>query len=77
MSGAIVIGEIRKNNRETLRVSLDEFKGHRLIDIRVFSAWGDDEDVKPTKKGVAFKVEKLGELIELLDKAAAEIARRA
>jgi len=50
------ISKIQKNARETIFISLSEFKGHRLIDIRVHVP-GEAEDVwVPTRKGVSLAV---------------------
>ena len=45
--------EIRKNKTEVIRISLKEYQGHKLIDLRV---WYEDEngEYKPTKKGITF-----------------------
>ena len=39
--------ELPKNARETIRFKLGEFKGHKLIDMRVFVADGG-KDPAPT-----------------------------
>jgi hypothetical protein len=68
-----VISDIQKNQREVLRVALDEFKGHQLVAARL---WFDDGsgELKPTPKGLTIKVELLPELIAAL--RAAETAVR-
>ena len=45
--------EIRKNKSEVIRIQLNEYKEHKLIDLRV---WYEDEEgeYKPTKKGISF-----------------------
>jgi predicted phosphoadenosine phosphosulfate sulfurtransferase len=50
-----VIAQFEKNATEVVRVSLTEFRGHKLIDFRVY--YSDDEgQYKPTKKGVSMAV---------------------
>jgi hypothetical protein len=68
-----LLRDIKKNARETLRVELDEFKGHQLVAARL---WFDDGsgELKPTPKGLTIKVELLPDLIAAL--AAAEAAAR-
>jgi hypothetical protein len=44
--------ELAKNAREKIIFRLNEFKGHKFIDMRVF-AIEDDKDPAPTKKGLA------------------------
>lgn len=43
--------EIQKNAIETLKVQLTEYKGHELVDIRVYYRTANDE-LAPTRKGV-------------------------
>ena len=50
-----VIAQFEKNATEVVRVSLTEFRGHKLIDLRVY--YSDDAgQFKPTKKGVSVSV---------------------
>ena len=50
-----VIAQFEKNATEVVRVSLTEFRGHKLIDFRVY--YSDDEGkYKPTKKGVSLSI---------------------
>jgi hypothetical protein len=76
MTGATVIARVEKNSREEIIIALDEFKSIDLLDIRVFASFGDDETRKPTKKGIAVKVEKIPALITALQDAEAEAKRR-
>ena len=74
-SALLVIGEEVLNSRDTLRVAFDEFEGRRVIDIRKFYRRQDDE-LRPTKKGLTLAVERLPALAELiaaaLDRARAD-----
>jgi hypothetical protein len=51
-----VISKVSKNARETVFLSLSEFKGHRLIDIRVHVPGDQEGDWVPTRKGVSLAV---------------------
>lgn len=51
-----VISQVTKNAREVLFFSLSEFKGHRLIDIRVHVPGDQEGDWVPTRKGVSLAV---------------------
>lgn len=62
------IAIIPKNAREELRISLDEFNGHELLNLRIWFHTGDGE-MRPTKKGVALKVALLPELLAALVEA--------
>jgi hypothetical protein len=63
-----LIASIEKNSRESLRVTLDEFKGHRLVNMRVWFKANDGE-TRPGNSGIAIKIEKLEELLSALAKA--------
>ena len=65
----MVIGDIGKNAGEVVRVSLSEFDGHDLVDVRVFFKTQTSPELKPTKKGVALRPALLPELIALLKDA--------
>ena len=64
------IAPFRKNATEEVRVSLDDFKGHRLVNVRVWFA-GDDGVLRPGKQGIALRLELLPELRAALDRVAA------
>ena len=66
-----MIAEIQKNSAEVVRVSLDEFKGHRLVHLRV---WYRDPlgEYRPGKQGLALRVELLPDLRQALEEADAE-----
>jgi predicted phosphoadenosine phosphosulfate sulfurtransferase len=50
-----VIVQFEKNATEVVRVSLTEYRGHKLVDLRVY--YSDDEgQYRPTKKGIALAV---------------------
>ena len=51
-----VISRVTKNAREVLFLSLSEFKGHRLIDIRVHVPGDQEGEWLPTKKVVSLAV---------------------
>ncbi len=51
-----VISQITKNAREVVFLSLSEFKGRRLIDIRVHVPGEEEGDWVPTRKGVSLSV---------------------
>ena len=51
-----VISRVTKNAREVLFLSLSEFKGHRLIDLRVHVPGDQEGEWVPTRKGVSMSV---------------------
>lgn len=58
---AEVIAKFEKNATEEVRVSLTEYKGHRLIDLRVYYAPPGREAI-PTKKGLTMSIDLFSEL---------------
>ena len=67
-----IIGVIKKNAAEEIRVVLSEYRGHELVSIRVFASYdGTDSEKKPTRKGITVRVGQLPALIEALNKAQA------
>jgi hypothetical protein len=64
----MIIGDIPRNETEVLRVSAEEYKGRRYVDVRVYFA-NDEGEWKPTKKGVTIQPEKIEEFVDLVKKA--------
>lgn len=69
------IATLTKNSREDVRVSLAEFGGVDLVDLRIWASF-DGAERRPTKKGVSLKVTSLSELIKGLQAARDEAQRR-
>ena len=61
-----IIGEIKKNTNEKIIVSRHVFKNKTILDIRVYYE-SDTGEWKPTKKGIAFTVDKLPPLLAILN----------
>ncbi len=59
-----------------IHVGFGEYRGHRFLDIRQHYIDGDDNQPKPTKKGVTVKPEQIGELISALEQAQVEAKAR-
>lgn len=66
----IEIAKFWKNRRrvESLHVSLSEYEGHALINVRIYATGADGID-RPTTKGIAMGIRKLPELVMALAKA--------
>jgi hypothetical protein len=69
----IEIAKFWKNRRrsESVHVTLSEYEGHNLINVRVYATGADGID-RPTTKGVAMGIGKLPELARALAKAEAK-----
>ncbi len=63
----MLIGEIKKNSLQKIRITSETYKGHDFIDIRVY--YQNEDNYKPSKKGIAISPDKIEELISLLKKA--------
>ena len=59
---------IPKNRTEEIRVSLDDFKGNQLVNLRVWFQNSDGE-MRPGKQGIAFKLALLPEVLAALHRA--------
>jgi hypothetical protein len=51
-----VISKLSKNARETIFLSISEFKGRKLIDIRVHVPGDQEGDWVPTRKGLSLGI---------------------
>jgi len=75
-SPSTIIATIPKNAAEKVVIALEEFRGHHLVDLRVYAAYDSTGEARATKKGVSLQVAHLPSLIEALQDAAAEARRR-
>jgi Transcriptional Coactivator p15 (PC4) len=63
-----LVARIAKNPTEEVRVSLTSYRGHDLVDIRVF--FQDEQgEWRPTKRGVSLSVDSFAELRDAVVKA--------
>ncbi|MCX7810863.1 MAG: transcriptional coactivator p15/PC4 family protein [Leptospiraceae bacterium] len=60
------IKEITKNKNEIIRISIDEYHGEKLVNIRVFYR-DKDGNLLPTKKGIAIRFDLFPEVKKVLD----------
>lgn len=64
----IALGTIRKNGAEEIRFTVESFKGHEIVNARVW--YRDDAgEYRPGRQGMAFRLELLGEVLDALGKA--------
>lgn len=59
------LGTVQKNSREEIRIHLEQFRGHEIVNIRVWFE-ADDGEMRPSKKGLAFRVDLLPEIMNAL-----------
>lgn len=70
-----LIAKFDKNATEEVRISLTEYKGHELMDLRVYYCPPDGEAV-PTKKGITISIELYPELKEAILKLGEELGKQ-
>jgi hypothetical protein len=66
-AGSEVIAQFEKNSKEEVRVSIDDFHGRKLINLRVYYRSSDGE-WRPGKQGLALNVERYRDLADALVK---------
>jgi len=49
------VASFDKSDTESVRVAFKEFKGHKLVDIRVYFRPASGDEMVPSQKGVALK----------------------
>jgi hypothetical protein len=63
------IAVFQKNSREQIRVVIKQYRGHEIVDIRVY--WTKDRaEWFPSRKGLAITTDKLPMLLGALHRAA-------
>lgn len=65
MTGAAIVAEWTINRRERVRISLEQFKGVDLINIRKWFE-ADDGSLRPAKAGIALNVKYLPQIVAAL-----------
>jgi len=63
------LAAFKKNDREQVKILVSEFRGRRILNIRVFYS-NSSGDWLPSKKGLALAVDKLPVLLAALHQAA-------
>ncbi len=71
-----VISQFTKNAVEEVRVSLTEYRGHKLIDLRVYYEPRDGGERLPSKKGLTISVELFPELKKALGELEATLVEK-
>lgn len=68
---SVLVATVDKNQREQVQISLENFKGHNLVAIRVFYDAGGGE-MKPSKKGLSIRPEMVDDILDGLEAAKVE-----
>lgn len=72
LSEAIVVAQFWKSRRrdECVRVTLSRYQGKPILDVRIYFTTASGF-MQPSKKGIAFSIDKLPDLRKALEKAEA------
>ncbi len=62
----VTIAEIETFKGEIIKISTRSYKDVPYVDVRVWFKKGVDDAYRPTKKGIFFRKEQVGELINAL-----------
>jgi len=76
MSMAEIVHQFAKNATEEVRVSLTEYKGHKLVDLRIYYEPEDGSERRPTKKGITIDVGLYPELKKAMIKVENELIKK-
>ncbi len=71
-----IIHQFTKNATEEVRASITEYKGHKLIDFRIYYDPEDGGDRRPTKKGITIDVSLYPELKKAMMKIEKELIKK-
>lgn len=73
MSKPFVLACLPKNKRESVRIALDQWQGHNLIDVRVVLRLTEHAaQLTPTGKGISLQAAMIPDLIRALTTAEAK-----
>ncbi len=73
MSEPDPIAVISKNSIDEIRVSWQEFKGHRYLDIRTYTELTNKPEKVATKRGITLRPDQVDELRAALERAAGSL----
>jgi len=61
----VLVGKIAKNSKHRIMVTIEDQKGAKIIDLRVYQIVNDGE-LSPTPEGISLVPENLNAVVELL-----------
>lgn len=71
----VVVAAVKKNSREEIRVTLGQFNGRAVFSARVWFDAGDG-DMRPSKTGITFAMDRLPDFADAVCLALAEARRK-
>ncbi|HVN24514.1 MAG TPA: transcriptional coactivator p15/PC4 family protein [Syntrophorhabdales bacterium] len=64
----MLVGKIAKNSKHRIMVTVEDQKGAKVVDLRVYQIINDGE-LSPTPEGISLQPENLNAVVELLKDA--------
>ena len=69
MADSQILATVARSATEQIQIAINEYKGKKYLDLRVYYTTDDGLNWNPTKKGVTFSPEKLFELKSAIETA--------
>jgi hypothetical protein len=73
MAERTLLGLIERNATEELQIAINEYKGKKYVDLRIYYTTDEGDNWNPTKKGITVPPDKIDDVIEALEKAKEEL----
>jgi hypothetical protein len=70
-----LVAQFEKNSKEEVRLSVDDFHGRKIINMRVFYK-ADGNEWRPGKQGLALSVDRYRELADAIVKLGEDLQTR-
>lgn len=68
-----LLASIPRSATEEIHIQINEYKGKKYLDLRVYYTTDDGLNWNPTKKGVTFPPDKLEEVKQAIEEAQKEL----
>lgn len=68
-----ILAEIPREGGEVLRISIGEFKGRKLLNIRIWYTDSESGELRPTKKGVTVNAGQYQNFMKAVESAAGQL----
>ncbi len=72
----VELGRIAKNKREFIKVAISEFQGARYLNVPTWFLDPENDAERPTAKGLNLRLDRVGELADLVEAAIAAARSR-
>ena len=72
MAESKILASIPRTATEEIHIQINEYKGKKYLDLRVYYTTDDGINWNPTKKGVTFPPDKLDEVKQAIELAQKE-----